>query len=79
LILVNLEAAAITRRVCETKDKAPLFNNLIGMKNGLFRILGAPGSLRKSSAEVGGMGGISLAESILSRISRIEAVGGRAR
>nr|6R30_A Chain A, Ferulic acid decarboxylase 1 [Aspergillus niger]6R3O_A Chain A, Ferulic acid decarboxylase 1 [Aspergillus niger] len=47
----NLEAAAITRRVCETNDKAPLFNNLIGMKNGLFRILGAPGSLRKSSAD----------------------------
>jgi UbiD family decarboxylase len=44
----NLEAAAITRRVCETDDKAPLFNNLIGTENGLFRILGAPASLRKS-------------------------------
>lgn len=44
----NLEAAAITRLVCETDDKAPLFNNLIGAENGLFRILGAPGSLRKS-------------------------------
>ncbi|KKK13314.1 hypothetical protein AOCH_003030 [Aspergillus ochraceoroseus] len=39
----NLEAAAITRLACETDDKAPLFNNLIGSKNGLFRILGAPG------------------------------------
>lgn len=47
----NLEAAAITRRVCETDDKAPLFNNVIGMKGGLFRILGAPGSLRKSSSD----------------------------
>ncbi|KAJ5622775.1 hypothetical protein N7490_011380 [Penicillium lividum] len=43
-----LEAAAITRLVCETDDKAPLFNNVIGAQNGLFRILGAPGSLRKS-------------------------------
>ncbi|KAF9889517.1 hypothetical protein FE257_007227 [Aspergillus nanangensis] len=47
----NLEAAAITRRVCETNDKAPLFNNVIGMQHGLFRILGAPGSLRKSSLD----------------------------
>ncbi|KAF7166713.1 hypothetical protein CNMCM5623_000257 [Aspergillus felis] len=47
-----LEAAAITRLVCETDDKAPLFNNLKGMgKNGLFRILGAPGSLRASSRD----------------------------
>lgn len=47
----NLEAAAITRLVCETNDKAPLFNNLIGTQHGLFRILGAPGSLRRSSAD----------------------------
>ncbi|OJJ99594.1 hypothetical protein ASPACDRAFT_29190 [Aspergillus aculeatus ATCC 16872] len=48
----HLEAAAITRLVCETDDKAPLFNNLKGMgKDGLFRILGAPGSLRKSSKD----------------------------
>ncbi|KAJ9244953.1 hypothetical protein DTO169E5_1334 [Paecilomyces variotii] len=47
----DLEAAAITRLVCETDDKAPLFNNVIGMQNGLFRILGAPASLRKSSKE----------------------------
>ncbi|KAI9927287.1 hypothetical protein ASPWEDRAFT_165867 [Aspergillus wentii DTO 134E9] len=47
----NLEAAAITRRVCETDDKAPLFNNLIGMKGGLFRILGAPASLRKGAGD----------------------------
>ncbi|PYH88521.1 putative 3-octaprenyl-4-hydroxybenzoate carboxy-lyase [Aspergillus ellipticus CBS 707.79] len=45
----HLEAAAITRLVCETDDKAPLFNNLKGMNStGLFRILGAPASLRAS-------------------------------
>lgn len=43
-----LEAAAIIRKVCETDDKAPLFNNLKGMKDGFFRILGAPNSLRAS-------------------------------
>ncbi|KID82238.1 3-octaprenyl-4-hydroxybenzoate carboxy-lyase [Metarhizium guizhouense ARSEF 977] len=47
----HLEAAAITRRVCETNDKAPLFNNVIGSQNGLFRILGAPASLRNSPKE----------------------------
>ncbi|KAL4954818.1 UbiD decarboxylyase family [Aspergillus filifer] len=46
-----LEAAAITRLVCENDEKAPLFNNLIGAKDGLFRILGAPASLRKSKTE----------------------------
>jgi UbiD family decarboxylase len=41
-----LEAAAITRLVCETDDKAPLFNNVKGHnEKGLWRILGAPGSL----------------------------------
>ncbi|RAO68168.1 uncharacterized protein BHQ10_004180 [Talaromyces amestolkiae] len=47
----NLEAAAITRLVCETNDKAPLFNNLIGADKGLWRILGAPGSLRHSKKD----------------------------
>ncbi|PNP39876.1 hypothetical protein TGAMA5MH_08141 [Trichoderma gamsii] len=47
----DLEAAAITRLVCETDDKAPLFNNVIGAKDGLWRILGAPGSLRSSPRE----------------------------
>ena len=31
----NLEVGAIIRRVCETDDKAPLFNKLRGQKNGL--------------------------------------------
>ena len=47
----NLEAAAITRRVCETNDKAPLFNNVTGMQHGLFRILGAPGALRNNAKD----------------------------
>lgn len=47
----NLEAAAITRLVCETNDKAPLFNNVMGAKNGFFRILGAPAALRQSKAQ----------------------------
>lgn len=48
----HLEAAAITRLVCETNDKAPLFNNLKGHNDrGLFRILGAPASLRRSKED----------------------------
>ncbi|KAJ5753285.1 UbiD family decarboxylase [Penicillium odoratum] len=41
----DLEAGAIIRMVCETDDKAPLFNNLKGTDKGLFRILGAPNAL----------------------------------
>ena len=41
----DLEVAAITRRVYERKAKAPLFNNVKGAQNGLFRILGAQGGL----------------------------------
>lgn len=47
----HLEVAAITRKVYETNDKAPLFNNVKGTQNGLFRILGAPGALRNSKTE----------------------------
>ncbi|KAI9376168.1 UbiD decarboxylyase family [Aspergillus egyptiacus] len=50
-ISANLEAAAITRLVCENDEKAPLFNNVVGAQDGLWRILGAPASLRKSSKE----------------------------
>ncbi|ROW17846.1 hypothetical protein VPNG_00804 [Cytospora leucostoma] len=47
-----LEAGAITRRVCETNAKAPLFNNVKGHnENGLWRILGAPNSLRADPKE----------------------------
>lgn len=44
----HLEVSAIIRKVYETDDKAPLFNNVKGAKNGLFRILGAPGALRST-------------------------------
>ncbi|PCG89071.1 Carboxylyase-related [Penicillium occitanis (nom. inval.)] len=46
-----LEVGAITRRVCETDGPAPLFNNVKGATKGLFRILGAPASLRASQAD----------------------------
>ncbi|WVQ91235.1 hypothetical protein IAS59_005033 [Cryptococcus gattii] len=42
----NLEAAAITRLVYENDLPAPLFENVKGSKDGLFRILGAPAALR---------------------------------
>ncbi|TVY20645.1 Ferulic acid decarboxylase 1 [Lachnellula arida] len=44
----HLEAGAIIRKVCETNDKAPLFNNMKGAQDGLWRILGAPASLRRN-------------------------------
>ncbi|RDW74947.1 ferulic acid decarboxylase 1 [Coleophoma cylindrospora] len=47
----NLEAGAIIRKVCETDDKAPLFHNMKGAKDGLFKILGAPASLRKDPGQ----------------------------
>ncbi|KAF9024270.1 UbiD-domain-containing protein [Hymenopellis radicata] len=47
----HLEVAAITRRVCETAGKAPLFENVKGAKNGFFRCFGAPASLRKDPAQ----------------------------
>jgi UbiD family decarboxylase len=50
----DLEIAAITRRAYETCAKAPLFNNVTGAKNGLFRVLGAPGGLRKSEKDTYG-------------------------
>lgn len=46
-----LEAGAIIRKVHETDGKAPLLHNLKGSKDGLFRILGAPASLRQDPAQ----------------------------
>lgn len=43
----DLELAAITRIVYENDGPAPLFENVKGAKNGLFRVLGAPNALRK--------------------------------
>lgn len=45
----HLEVAAIIRRSNELNDKAPLFNNVKGANQGLFRILGGPGALRSTS------------------------------
>ena len=43
----DLEVGAIIRRVVENDERAPLFNKLKGQDaNGLWRILGAPNSLR---------------------------------
>jgi UbiD family decarboxylase len=44
----HLEVAAITRRVYEQRSKAPLFNNVKGAQDGLFRIPGASGGLSKN-------------------------------
>jgi UbiD family decarboxylase len=45
----NLEVAAIIRRAYEVQSKAPLFNNVKGAHDGLFRILGASGGLSSDS------------------------------
>ncbi|KAJ4288418.1 Ferulic acid decarboxylase 1 [Kalmusia sp. IMI 367209] len=50
----HLEVTAIIRKVCETNDKTPLFNNVKGAKNGLWRILEAPASLRNYFEEICG-------------------------
>lgn len=48
----NLEVGAIIRRVCETDERAPLFNQLKGQdSNSLWRILGAPNSLRRDPTQ----------------------------
>ncbi|KAI9925345.1 hypothetical protein ASPWEDRAFT_164080 [Aspergillus wentii DTO 134E9] len=45
----HLELAAITRRVYEMEERAPLFENIKGRKgSGLFRILGAPVGLSRN-------------------------------
>lgn len=48
----DLEVGAIIRKVCETDERAPLFNKLKGQnENGLWRILGAPNSLRSDPTQ----------------------------
>ncbi|KAH8664737.1 putative 3-octaprenyl-4-hydroxybenzoate carboxy-lyase [Xylariales sp. PMI_506] len=42
----HLEVGAIVRRVSEVNDKAPLFNHVLGSKNGLWRMFGNAASLR---------------------------------
>lgn len=52
-----LDAAAIGRIAYEKQGRAPLFNNLIGANDGLFRMLAAPAGLR--SAKKGKYGRIA--------------------
>ena len=47
----NLEVGAIVRRVSEVNGKAPLFNNVKGTKDGLWRMFGNAASLRSSEGE----------------------------
>ncbi|KAH7033971.1 UbiD decarboxylyase family [Macrophomina phaseolina] len=43
----NLEVGAIVRRVSETNAKAPLFHNVKGARDGLWKIFGNAASLRR--------------------------------
>jgi UbiD family decarboxylase len=47
----HLEVGAIVRRVSETNNLAPLFNNVKGAKRGLWRIFGNAASLRPNKTE----------------------------
>ncbi|KAH7110392.1 putative 3-octaprenyl-4-hydroxybenzoate carboxy-lyase [Dactylonectria estremocensis] len=47
----HLEVGAIVRRVSEVNGKAPLFNNVKGAKNGLWRMFGNSASLRGREEE----------------------------
>jgi phenacrylate decarboxylase len=47
----HLEVGAIIRRVSETNDKAPLFSNIKGAKNGVWRMFGNAASLRSDEKE----------------------------
>ncbi|KAH8665332.1 putative 3-octaprenyl-4-hydroxybenzoate carboxy-lyase [Ilyonectria robusta] len=47
----HLEVGAIVRRVSEVSGKAPLFNNVKGARNGLWRMFGNAASLRASEEE----------------------------
>ncbi|QKD50526.2 putative 3-octaprenyl-4-hydroxybenzoate carboxy-lyase [Fusarium oxysporum Fo47] len=47
----HLELGAIIRRVSEVNDKAPLFNNIEGARDGLWRVAGNAASLRPSEKD----------------------------
>lgn len=47
----HLEVGAIVRRVSEVNAKAPLFNNVKGARNGLWRMFGNAASLRSVDTE----------------------------
>jgi 4-hydroxy-3-polyprenylbenzoate decarboxylase len=77
----HLELAAITRKVYETEDRAPIFENIKGrQENGLFRILGAPVGLSRNPGRRFGRIAKSLAlpsttagEGIINRINECKA------
>lgn len=50
----HLEIGAIARKVSETNGKAPLFNNVKGARNGLWRVFSNAASLRKDEKEMFG-------------------------
>ncbi|PNP80144.1 hypothetical protein FNYG_06512 [Fusarium nygamai] len=47
----HLELGAIIRRVSEVNDKAPLFNNIKGARDGLWRVAGNAASLRPNERD----------------------------
>ncbi|WYZ41020.1 hypothetical protein EsH8_IV_001361 [Colletotrichum jinshuiense] len=47
----HLEVGAIVRRVSELNEKAPLFNNVKGAHNGMWRMFGNAASLRQGRKE----------------------------
>ncbi|EMT72239.1 3-octaprenyl-4-hydroxybenzoate carboxy-lyase-domain-containing protein [Fusarium oxysporum II5] len=47
----HLELGAIIRRVSEVNDKAPLFNNIKGARDGLWRVAGNAASLRPNEKD----------------------------
>ena len=47
----HLEVASIVRRISEINGKAPLFNNVKGAKDGLWRMFGNAASLRSNEKE----------------------------
>lgn len=47
----HLEVGSIVRRVSEVNGKAPLFNNIKGAKDGLWRMFGNAASLRNNEKE----------------------------
>jgi UbiD family decarboxylase len=47
----DLEIGAIARKVSETDGKAPLFNNVKGARNGLWRVFSNAAGLRKDEKE----------------------------
>ncbi|RFU33729.1 hypothetical protein B7463_g2644, partial [Scytalidium lignicola] len=73
----NLEAAAIVRKSTETRSEAPLFHNVAGAKNGLWRIAGAVGALGKTEetkyGRIAGHLGLPITSSIKDVVNKMLA------